>query len=75
MNKSEFINCISEKHNCTKVEAEKVIEFVSSVIDAVGPGNEISLIGFGSLSVSKMAARTAHNPIIAAELDIKAYNK
>ena len=51
MNKGEFINYISEKNSCTKVEAEKVIDmFTSSVIDAIAAGNEISLIGFGNFS-------------------------
>ena len=62
MNKSEFVNYISEKHSCTKIEAEKVIDmFVSSVIDALGAGNEISLVGFGSFSINKVAARTGSN--------------
>ena len=42
MKKSEFLNHISEQHSCTKVEAEKIIDmFTSSVIDALGKGNEI----------------------------------
>jgi len=76
MNKSEFVNYISEKHSCTKIEAEKVIDmFVSSVIDALGAGNEISLVGFGSFSVSKVAARKGRNPRTGVELDIQAYNQ
>jgi nucleoid DNA-binding protein len=36
MNKAEFTNYIAEQHNCTKVEAEKIINvFTSSVIDAI----------------------------------------
>ncbi len=76
MNKSEFVNYISEKHSCTKIEAEKVIDmFVSSVIDALGAGNEISLVGFGSFSVSKVAARTGRNPRTGESLKIAAYNQ
>ena len=76
MNKSEFVNYISEKHSCTKIEAEKVIDmFVSSVIDALGAGNEISLVGFGSFSVSKVAARTGRNPNTGEALEIAAYNQ
>ena len=76
MNKVEFINHIAEQHNCTKVEAEKVIDrFVSSVIDAIGQGNEISLVGFGSFSVSKVAARDGRNPRTGAALKIAAYNQ
>ena len=63
MNKQEFITHIANQHDCTKVEAEKAIDmFTSSVIDAVGQGNEISLIGFGRFSTTKIAARGGRNP-------------
>jgi len=76
MTKKEFIDHIANQHSCTKVEAEKVIDmFVSSVIDVLGAGNEISLVGFGSFSVSKVAARTGRNPPTGAALKIAAYNQ
>ena len=38
--------------------SERVIDtFTSSVIDAIGQGKEISLLGFGNFTVSKVAAR------------------
>jgi DNA-binding protein HU-beta len=49
--------------------------FTSSVIDAIGKGNEISLIGFGNLYVSKVAARAGRNPRTGAALEIAAYNQ
>ena len=58
MNKSEFITHIADQHKCTKVEAEKVIDtFTSSVIDAIGQGKEISLLGFGNFSISKSCSK------------------
>ena len=76
MNKQQFISYISEKYECTKVEAEKTIDrFVSSVIDAIGQGNEISLVGFGNFSISKVAARDGRNPRTGAALKIAAYNQ
>jgi DNA-binding protein HU-beta len=76
MNKGEFISYIAEQNNCTKVEAEKVIDmFTSSVIDAIAAGNEISLIGFGNFSISKVAARDGRNPRTGATLKIAAYNQ
>ncbi len=76
MNKGEFINYISEKNSCTKVEAEKVIDmFTSSVIDAIATGNEISLVGFGNFSISKVAARDGRNPRTGEALKIAAYNQ
>jgi len=76
MNKTEFIKHIAQQHQCTQVEAEKTIDmFTSSVIDAISKGNEISLIGFGNFSVSKVAARTGRNPRTGKALEIAAYNQ
>ena len=76
MNKSEFITHIADQHKCTKIEAEKVIDkFTSSVIDAIGQGKEISLLGFGNFSISKVAARTGRNPRTGTALKIAAYNQ
>ena len=76
MNKAQFITYISEQNNCTKAEAEKVLDmFISSTISALGDGNEISLIGFGNFSVSKVAARPGRNPKTGEVVQIKAYNQ
>jgi len=76
MNKSEFINHIAAQYQCTKVDAEKAIDmFPSSVIDAMGQGKEISLVGFGNFTVSKVAARTGRNPRTGEALKIAAYNQ
>jgi DNA-binding protein HU-beta len=76
MNKAEFINHIAGQHECTKVDAEKAIDmFTSSVIDAMGQGKEISLIGFGNFTISKIAARNGRNPSTGASLKIAAYNQ
>jgi DNA-binding protein HU-beta len=76
MNKGDFIKFISENNNCTQGIAEKVINmFTSSVIDAISKGNEISLIGFGNFSVSKIEARNGRNPKTGNALKIAAYNQ
>ncbi len=76
MNKADLVKHIAEQHRCTKTEAEKVIDmFTSSIIDAIGKGNEISLIGFGNFSVSKVAARAGRNPRTGEALEIAAYNQ
>ena len=48
---------------------------VKHLIDAIGKGNEISLISFGNFSVSKVAARTGRNPRTGEALEIAAYNQ
>ncbi len=76
MNKGEFVSFIAEKQNCTKADAERVIDtFTSSVISAIGEGREISLVGFGSFSVSKVAARSGRNPRTGDHIQIAAYNQ
>jgi len=76
VNKSDFVKHIAEQHQCTQVEAEKIIDmFTSSVIDALSKDNEISLIGFGSFSVSKVEAREGRNPRTGEVLQIAAYNQ
>ena len=63
MSKQEFINHITNQYKCTKTEAEKVINmFTSSVIDAIGQGKQLSLIGFGNFTIGKIPARTGRNP-------------
>jgi len=63
MNKQEFITHIANEHDCTKIQAEKVIDmFTSSVIDAMRQGNEISIVGFGKFYTTKIKARTGRNP-------------
>ncbi len=76
MNKSEFVDHIAGQHSCTKKDAEKAIDiFTSSVIDALSQGKEISLVGFGNFTVSKVAAKTGRNPRTGESLNIAAYNQ
>ena len=76
MNKAQFITYMSEQNDCTKSEAEKIIDmFVSSAMDALISGEEISLVGFGNFSVGKVTARAGCNPRTGETIQIKAYNK
>jgi len=76
MNKGAFVAYTATKNDCTKIKAEKVIDiFVSSVISALGSGEEISLVGLGNFSVSKIAARVGRDPRTGDTLQIKAYNQ
>ena len=71
MNKQEFITHIANQHSCTKVEAEKTVDmFTSSIIDAIGQVNEISLVGFGQFYTTKVEARTGRNPRNGQPVDI-----
>ena len=76
MHKEEFSKHIAQQHNITQKAAHDVIDtFTSSVIDAMGQGKEISLVGFGNFSIGKVAARTGRNPKTQEPLQIPAYNQ
>ena len=62
MNKGELIKEISEKSGITAKDTEKTINaFVEVVTESMARGNDINLIGFGTFSVAKRAARIARN--------------
>lgn len=76
MNKKEFAGHIADKHSCTLKEANRIIDvFTDAVISSLSEGKDISLIGFGNFSVSKVPARDGRNPRTGESLKIKAYNK
>ncbi len=76
MNKAEFIDHIASQHNCSKTEAEKIINvFTSSVISAVADKKDITLIGFGKFYTSRVEAREGRNPKTGTPLKIPAYTQ
>ena len=76
MNKAEFTTHIAKQHDCTKAKAEQVIDmFVSAAIGVIGEGKELSLVGFGNFTISKVPARDGHNPKTREPMKIAAYNQ
>jgi len=71
MNKTELVNNVAESAGLTKVEAEKVVKSVlNSIAKALANNESVTLIGFGSFSVSTRAARTGRNPQTGKEIQI-----
>ena len=71
MNKTELVSKIAEASDLTKVAAEKTLNSVLDVIaTALANDESISLIGFGSFSVVKRAARVGRNPQTGKEIKI-----
>ena len=63
MNKSDLIDAMAEDAGITKAAAKKALEsFLGNVESSLKGGNRVSLVGFGSWSVSKRAAREGRNP-------------
>jgi DNA-binding protein HU-beta len=75
MNKAELIDAISAESGLSKADAKKALEgFVSATSTALKAGDKLSLVGFGSFSVSKREARTGRNPQTGKEINIAAKN-
>ncbi|MCC7549280.1 MAG: HU family DNA-binding protein [Burkholderiales bacterium] len=73
MNKAELVEAIAKKAGGTKVAAEATLDaFIDSVTAALTKGDSVALIGFGTFSVSKRAARKGRNPATGAEIRIPA---
>ncbi|PTM54811.1 HU family DNA-binding protein [Desmospora activa] len=63
MNKHELITRISEKSGMTKKDVESVLNgFMDEVTDALGSGNKVQLIGFGTFETRKRSQRNGRNP-------------
>lgn len=75
MNKAELIDAIASEAGLSKADAKKALDgFVSATANALKTGDRISLVGFGSFSVSNRAARTGRNPQTGKEIKIAAKN-
>jgi DNA-binding protein HU-beta len=71
MNKTELINNVAEAAGLTKIEAEKVVKSaLDSIAKTLANNESVTLIGFGSFSVSTRAARTGRNPQTGKEIQI-----
>ena len=73
MTKAELISSVAEQAGLKKVEAEKAVSaFIASVTAALKSGDKLSLVGFGTFSTAKRAARKGQNPQTGKKIDIPA---
>jgi DNA-binding protein HU-beta len=73
MNKAELIDTMSEKSGLTKTEVKNALEaFIETAISTLKEGDKISLVGFGTFSISERAARTGRNPQTGEKINIAA---
>ncbi|GHC52559.1 HU family DNA-binding protein [Ulvibacter litoralis] len=73
MNKSDLIEAMAADAGVTKAAAKKALEsFLGNVQGSLKKGNRVSLVGFGSWSVSKRAAREGRNPQTGKTIKIAA---
>jgi DNA-binding protein HU-beta len=73
MNKAELIATIADEAGITKTQANTALDaFVDSVTKTLKKGDKVTLVGFGTFSVSKRAARNGRNPQTGEVIKIKA---
>jgi len=73
MNKAELVDSIANGAGLSKADAQRALDsMVESVTKALKKGDTVSLIGFGTFSVKKRAARMGRNPATGETIKIKA---
>jgi DNA-binding protein HU-beta len=73
MNKAELIEKIAGDADISKKQAAAALDsFTEAVEKTLKKGDKVTLVGFGTFSVSKRAARTGRNPQTGAKIKIKA---
>ena len=75
MNKTELINQIAESADINKKQAGDALNsFMVAITDSLKKDENVTLIGFGTFSVSKRAARNGRNPQSGKTIKIPAKN-
>ena len=73
MNKAELIAKISEDTDVTKTQANAVLDsFVDNVTKALKEGGKVTIVGFGTFSVSQRIERNGRNPKTGESIKIQA---
>lgn len=73
MQKSDLIEKIAGDTGISKAAADRALKsLLDSVTQALKSGDRVSLVGFGTFSVSKRGARTGRNPQTGETISIKA---
>ena len=74
MNKGELVDAIAKDAKITKGQAADALDAVITAIDKTlsKADGKVTLVGFGTFSVAKRAARTGRNPRTGKEIKIKA---
>ena len=72
MNKAELVAQVSEDAGITKGQANAALNsFVDIIAKALKTGEKVTLVGFGTFSVSTRNARSGRNPKTGEVINIK----
>lgn len=73
MNKTDLIAAMAASGGMAKADAAKSLNaFMEAVADALKKGDKVTLVGFGTFSVTERAARTGVNPATKQMIEIPA---
>ncbi len=73
MTKGELINAVASGAGLTKADAGRAIDAtISSIVKALKKNQKVTIVGFGTFSVSKRKARKGRNPQTGEEINIPA---
>jgi len=73
VNKAELIEHVARQADISKAAAGRALEaVVSGIRSSLRKGNSVTLVGFGTFTVGKRAARTGRNPRTNQPIKIKA---
>jgi DNA-binding protein HU-beta len=73
MTKADLIEKMAKDADISKAAADKALtSFIDGIKKTLKKGNKVTLVGFGTFSVGKRAARTGRNPKTGAIIKIKA---
>lgn len=71
MNKVELIEAIAKKNGLTKTKSGEVVStIIDSITEALKSGEKVSLVGFGTWSITKRDERKGRNPKTGEEITI-----
>ena len=73
MNKADFIASVADSAELTKADAGQAVDaMIETITKALKKGDTVTLVGFGTFSIRKRAARTGRNPRTGETIKIKA---
>jgi len=73
MNKAELIDAIADSSDLSKASAGRALDAtLDTITRAMKKGDTVTLVGFGTFSVRKRAARNGRNPRTGETIKIKA---
>ena len=73
LTKAELVSLVAKDTEMTKAASERILNsMIANIQEALVNGKTIQLIGFGSFSTTKRAARTGRNPQTGKKINIPA---